>query len=168
MPKVLRAWVKCHVMVGVKTNAVTAVEILGQNANDCPQLPNLLATTAERFTINDVSADLAYSSHDNLLSVAMVGGKPMIPFKNNASHGQGGLWSKMMAYFHIHREEFLSRYHLRSNVESTFSMIKRKFGDSVRSKTDVAMKNEVLAKLICHNICCVNQEAHELGIDPGF
>jgi hypothetical protein len=47
-------------------------------------------------------------------------------------------------------------------------MIKRKFGDSVRSKTDVAMKNEVLAKLVCHNICCVNQEAHELGIDPGF
>jgi len=30
------------------------------------------------------------------------------------------------------------------------------------------MKNEVLAKLVCHNICCVNQEAHELGIDPGF
>jgi transposase len=78
------------------------------------------------------------------------------------------MWSKMLAYFHIHREEFLSRYYLRSNVESTFSMIKRKFGDSVRSKLDVAMKNEVLAKLVCHNICCVNQEAHELGIDPGF
>jgi len=30
------------------------------------------------------------------------------------------------------------------------------------------MKKEVLAKLVCHNICCVNQEAHELGIDPRF
>jgi len=38
----------------------------------------------------------------------------------------------------------------------------------VRSKIDVAMKNEVLAKLVCHHICCVNQEAFELGIDPGF
>jgi transposase len=66
------------------------------------------------------------------------------------------------------REEFLARYHQRPNVESTFSMIKRKFDDSVRSKTDAAMKNEVLAKLVCHNICCLNQEAHELGIDPGF
>jgi transposase len=168
MKKVLRSWVKCHIMCGVKTNVVTAVEILGQNANDCPQLPNLLATTAERFTINDVTADLAYSSHDNLLNVALMGGNPVIPFKTNASHGQGGMWSKMLAYFHIHREEFLSRYHQRSNVESTFSMVKRKFGDGVRSKLDVAMKNEVLAKLVCHNICCVNQEAFELGIDPGF
>src|SRR5205807_1809391 len=121
-----------------------------------------------RFTINEVSADMAYSSHDNLLNVALSGGKPLIPFKCNASPGQGGLWAKMFHYFHIHREEFLSRYHLRSNVESTFSMIKRKYGDSVRSKTDVAMKNEVLAKLVCHNICCVNHEACELGIDPGF
>lgn len=168
MKKVLRAWVKCHVMIGVKTNVVTAVEIHGQHANDGVQLPSLVETTAQQFKVNDVTADLAYSSHDNLLNVALCGGNAVIPFKHNASHGQGGMWSKMLAYFHIHREEFLKRYHLRSNVESTFSMIKRKFGDSVRSKTDVAMKNEVLAKLVCHNICCVNQEAHELGIDPGF
>src|SRR5262249_20722049 len=96
------------------------------------------------------------------------GASPMIPFKKNAVATRGGLWAKMFHYFQIQREEFLARYHQRSNVESTFSMIKRKFGDSVRSKTDVAMKNEVLAKLVCHNICCVNQEAHELGIDPGF
>jgi len=24
------------------------------------------------------------------------------------------------------------------------------------------------SKLVCYNICCVNQEAHELGIDPGI
>ena len=33
-------------------------------------------------------------------------------------------------------------YHKRSNVESTFSMIKAKFRDHVRSKTPVAMVNE--------------------------
>src|SRR5262249_33104989 len=108
LKKVLRAWVKCHIMCGVKSNIVTAVEIHGQNANDGVQLPALLETTANQFkTINEVSADLAYSSHDNLLHVAVTGATPMIPFKKNASHGQGGLWSKMLAYFHIHREEFL-------------------------------------------------------------
>jgi transposase len=164
----LRAWVKCHIMCGVKTNVVTAVEIHGQNASDTVQLPALLATTANQFSVKELSADLAYSSHDNLISVMVTGAKPLIPFKKNATHGQGGLWSKMLAYFHIHRDEFLSRYHLRSNVESVFSAIKRKLGDSVRSKTDVAMKNEVLAKLVAHNIMVVNHEAHELGIDPGF
>jgi hypothetical protein len=32
-------------------------------------------------------------------------------------------------------------------------MIKAKFRDHVRSKTPVAMVNEVLCKLTCHNIC---------------
>ena len=37
-------------------------------------------------------------------------------------------------------------------------MIKRKFGDSVRAKTDVAMRNEALAKILCHNIaCCITR-----------
>jgi hypothetical protein len=67
----------------------------------------------------------------------------------------------MYHYFHLHREAFMARYHQRSNVESTFSMVKRKFGDSLRSKTDVAMKNETLAKFICHNLCVVIQEMHE-------
>jgi hypothetical protein len=35
-------------------------------------------------------------------------------------------------------------------------------------KTDVAMKNEVLCKFLCHNICCVIQSHCELGIEPIF
>jgi hypothetical protein len=66
------------------------------------------------------------------------------------------------------REDFLQHYHKRSNVESTVAMVKAKFRDSIRSKGDVAMKNEVLAKIVCHNICCLIQEMHELGIEPMF
>ena len=54
--------------------------------------------------------------------------------------------------------DFLERYHKRSNVETTFSMIKRKFGDSLRSKSDVAMTNEVLAKVLCHNLAVLIHE----------
>ena len=42
----------------------------------------------------------------------------------------------------------------------------RKFGDAVRSRTDTSVMNEALAKIVCHNLCCVIQEWHELGIDP--
>ena len=62
----------------------------------------------------------------------------------------------------------MEHYHRRSNVESTFSAIKRKFGDSVLSKTDAAMVNEVLCKLLCQNLCCLIQEQCELGIEPVF
>jgi len=58
--------------------------------------------------------------------------------------------------------------HKRSNVETTVMMIKTKFGDSVRSKTDVAMKNEVLCKILCHNLCCLISAFHELGIEAQF
>ena len=44
-------------------------------------------------------------------------------------------------------------------------MMKRKFGDSLRSKTDVAMVNETLCKILCHNLVVL---IHELGIDPVF
>ncbi len=166
--KVLRAWVKCHVMCGVKTNVVTAVEIHDQWANDGVQLKPLLDTTARRFEISEVSADLAYSTKANLEAISSLGAAPMIPFRKNASPATGGLWAKMYHFFNLQRDEFLNRYHLRSNVESTFSMIKAKFGDGCRSKCDTAMKNEVLAKLVCHNVCCVIQAVHELGVNPTF
>jgi transposase len=83
--------------------------------------------------------------------------------------GRGSrLWEKMYLHFQLRREDFLAHYHKRSNVESTFSMIKAKFRDHVRSKTPVAMVNEVLCKIICHNICVLIQEAHELGIEVKF
>ena len=74
----------------------------------------------------------------------------------------------MYHYFQFRRDDFLQHYHQRSNVESAFSAIKRKFGDSVRSKTDAAMVNEVYCKLICNNICCVIMEQCVLGIEAEF
>jgi hypothetical protein len=68
----------------------------------------------------------------------------------------------------FNKDEFLSHYHKRSNVESTFSMIKAKLGDSIRSKTDTAMMNETLCKVLCHNLCCLIQSTHELGIEATF
>src|SRR5207253_2215191 len=56
----------------------------------------------------------------------------------------------------------------RSNVESVFSMVKAKFRDHVRAMTTTAMKNEVLCKLLCHNICCLIMSQFELGIEPLF
>jgi len=66
------------------------------------------------------------------------------------------------------REEFLAHYHKRSNVETAFSMIKGKFGDAVRNKSDIGQLNEVLCKVLCHNLYVIIQAIHELGIEPMF
>jgi transposase len=158
-------WVKVHIMTGVKTNIVTAIEILDKNAADCPVFRPLVEKTAENFKIQEVSADKAYLSHDNLELVAGLGAMAFVPFKVNSVDGGEGVWSRMYHYFQFRREEFLKHYHKRSNVESTFSMVKAKFRDHVRSRSDTAMVNEVLCKFLCHNICCVIQAQCELGIE---
>lgn len=161
-------WVKLHAAVGVKTNIVTAVRILDKDAADCPQFIPLAKETAENFKIREVSGDKAYASLENFEAIAAMGGDGFMAFKENTTGAIGGMFQKMFHYFQFRREEFLQHYHKRSNVESTFSAVKRKFGDSVRSKTDTAMVNEVLCKILCHNICCVIQEQVELGIEPIF
>jgi transposase len=161
-------WVKLHAAVGVKTNIVTSVRILDKDSADCPQFAPLAKSTAKNFTINEVSGDKAYLSAENVELVAQMGGEAFIFPKTNTTGGKGGLFEKMFHYFQFRQEEFLAHYHKRSNIESTFSAIKRKFGDSVRSKTDVAMANEALCKVLCHNICCVIMEQCVLGIEPVF
>jgi transposase len=160
-----RAWVKTHAMVGTKTNIVTAVKISGMQEHDSPQFAQLVESTAERFTIREVSADKAYSGRENLALVDALDATPFIPFRSNAKPDpKSPMWNKMWHWFALNREDFCAHYHKRSNVEATFSMIKRVFGDSVRSKTPVAQINEVLLKILCHNIRVLVHEMHALGI----
>jgi hypothetical protein len=49
-----------------------------------------------------------------------------------------------------------------------FSMVKGTFGDSVRSKSDVGQINEVLAKVLCHNMCVLIRATRDLGVEPIF
>jgi len=156
-------WIKAHFACGTKTNAVTAVEIHGKNEYDANQLPSLVVKTALGFNVTEVSADKGYSGQECHNAIAAIGAVPFIMFKENATGGIGGLFGKMFHYFQFNREKFLKHYHRRSNIESTVSMIKAKFGDSVRSKTEVAARNEVLAKVLCHNICCLVSAMYELS-----
>lgn len=162
-------WLKAHMCVGVKTNIVAAVIITDGNAGDSPQFSPLIQQTSEGFTINEVSADLAYSSRINLELVNEVGGK-YIPFKKNATGSSRGssMWKKMYHYFQLNRDEFLKHYHKRSNIESTNAAIKRKFGETLKSKNRIAQENELLAKIVAYNLTVVIHEMYENGIEPEF
>jgi transposase len=161
-------WVKAHVMVGTTTHIVTAVEIHERNTNDNPLLPVLLETTIKNFAVAEVSADKQYASESNFQAIAAHGAAAYIPFRSGTTGRSGGLFAKAFHYFSLNRETFCEHYHRRSNVESAISAIKAKFGDAVRSKTDVAMKNEVLCKILCHNLVTLIGAMHEFGIQLDF
>lgn len=166
-----RNWDKLHLICGVNTHIVTGVEIRERDTSDTIMLPTLLEKTVRNFRVTEVSADKAYASQKNLSAILDVGATPYIPFKDNATGaagGRDGVWLKAFMYFKLHREEFLAHYHKRSNVETTFSMIKRKFSGTTRCRSEVARHNELLAKVVAHNICRLIDAIYERGIDLNF
>lgn len=161
-------FVKAHAMVGTKTNVVTSVEVTPGNINDYPILPELLESTARRFDVQRVSADKGYSGRSNVEAIKAAGATPLVAFKANAKRGGPGAWRDSIDSMRANPEAFFAAYHQRSNVETTFSMIKAKFGSFVRSKTPVAQRNEVLCKVLAHNLCVLVQTFFEHGVDPRF
>ena len=166
-----KKWLKVHAIVGTKTHVVIDARVLEANSADSPQFVPLLRGVIDAgFRPASALADKGYLSRDNYTAAVEMGLETFIPFKSNSIEaGQGSsAWRKAYHLFQANREEFDRRYHLRSNVESTFSAIKRKFGEHVRSRTGVAQVNEILAKFICYNLTVVVHEMYENGIAPAF
>jgi len=169
-------WIKAHICVGTKTNVITGAVITrgnGKGTGDITQFSDLVEQTSQNFEAQEYSADMAYNSIGNYNLIHEKGAKAYIPFKSNItatvrSGNRGKLWRKMFHYFSLNQEEFSSHYHNRSNAETAFHMIKSKLGDSVKSKNQTAQKNELLCKLVAHNIIVLIHEMHELGIEAKF
>ena len=166
-----REWVKVHLMCGVNTKVVTSVEVSGWTAHDTNYFVPLVERTAGNFQLGDVLADKAYLSRKNFKAVEELGGTPFVPFKKNTLEPtieEEPIWAKMYYYFMYNRLTFMEHYHMRSNIESAFSMVKGKFGDSLRAKSDTGQVNEALCKVLCHNICVLIHAIHALNIEPTF
>jgi transposase len=161
-------WLKAHICVGVSTHIITDVIVTEGTVNDSPQLPELVTNTARTFMVSEVSADKAYANHRAYAAIESVGGTPFVPFKIGTTGGGPALWRKMWALFVYRQDEWKRHYSQRSNVECTFSMIKRKHGASLRAKHLTAQRNELLCKLLCHNLCVLVTSMYELGIAAEF
>ena len=166
-------WIKLHVMTGVKTNVVVSCEVSRRYANDSPYFKPLVERAARHFRLREVSADKGYDSFNNRALTLVKGAIPYIPFREGEQRkpnpsSKGELWRRMYHFYKFNQDEFNRYYHKRSNAESTFSMIKARFGERLRSKTDTAQTNEALLKVLCHNICVVIQSIHELGLEVEF
>ena len=150
--RVYRDWKKLHITSGVLSGIVTAARVTESKQHDSLHFEHLVRQTSENFKILEVCADSGYLSRANAQLVEDVGGTPYIMMKSNIrlTHPmitkRAVAWKKMIRLWRDHRELFLQHYHQRSNVESTFSAIKRKFLPYVRSKDDTAQINEILCK----------------------
>jgi len=165
-----RIYQKAHIMIGTLTNVVTSIEITDQKGADCTQFKSLVKKTVLNFEVKEVTADKAYSSRANYEVAESFGAKAYIPFKSNAtSKGFGSsVWRNMYYFSKKHPQAFGEKYHRRSNVESTFGMIKQKFGSDLMTKNYTANVNEILCKVLCHNLYCLISAYYELEVEASF
>jgi len=166
----VRQYMKCHIMSGNRTNIITHVEVTDAYTHDTVMFPNLVNTTGSLFDMKTVFADKGYSSRKNMTIVAGYGAKAFIDFRKNSTSQANGssMWHQMFNFFKYNHDEFMQIYHQRSNVESVFSSIKRKFGVYLRTKNEIAMTNEILCKCLVHNLCTLIQEMFCLGVEISF
>jgi hypothetical protein len=120
-----------------------------------------------------VLGDAGYLAFANYRLASELGLKARIPFKSNSvnragNRGSPQSWREAIYMFRMRRPEFDADYHKRSNIEALFSALKRKFGESVRSRDPVAEKNEVYCKFIVYNLTVLVHEMFEHGIAPHF
>jgi transposase len=161
---------KAHLIIGNNTHIVCGAEITTEYVSDMNMLPEMVQGVKQNFDVQELCADKGYLSHDNFEALDRMGITPYIPFKSNtvATSDTTTAWGRAYNYFALNQNAFMVRYHDRSNIESGMHMIKSKFGDYTRSKTDTACINEILLKVLCHNICVLISEMFELGIEVHF
>ena len=153
---------KCHAVCGVKTNIITAVDITEGYVNDQTRFVPLAEDTARNFKIRDFCADKGYLSSRHFKLIKDLGGQAYIPFKKNTSGKSSdrdrSYFKSAFKFFNTNQERYFEHYHKRSNIESAFSMIKRRFGNNVKCKKETSQDNEILSKVLAHNICVLVQE----------
>lgn len=159
-------WVKAHIIVGNLTKIIISAVVTPAYKGDSPFLAPLIEETAKYFRLNEVMADAAYSSRANLELIEGHNAKALIAFKANAVFGKNGeIWDRRLHAWKYHFAEFHERYRFRSNVETAFSSLKAVFGPNLRSRSETGRTNELLAKIICHNLRALTKATYELKID---
>ncbi len=168
--KQVRNYVKLHIISGVKTNCIVRCKITKGQSHESPFFKELIDDTAKVFNVKEVSADSGYLSKKNVRAIANVGAVPYIkPKKNTCIVTKGtGAWVDMMKLWKRHQNYFYQRYHLRSNVESTFSALKRKLTDYCRCKQLAGQENEILCKIVCFNAAILSRNLLSYDLKKGF
>jgi len=160
-----RNWLKLHAMCGLRTKIITAVEISPRYIADGVYFDSLVDATVKNFDVRQVAGDGAYSSKAIIQSACDSEIVPVIPFRPNATPygvNEGTAWAKVYHLYGLNREWFIKQRDLRNSIESVFSMLKRKFGERLKSKSVIGQCNEVLCKVLCHNLSVLMHSMYTL------
>ncbi len=163
-----RDHVNVHITTGCELHPVVAIDVLAEKGKDNVIFRRHIKKIKNDFIINISSADSVYLSRENCTTVEETGGKPRFHLKKGLTKKPKGhpAWKRMLTYAEQHPKEYDTEYHTRSNVECTNSAKKRKFGDVVLCKNDIAKEQESHLTWCAYNFSVLSRAYYELGIEP--
>ena len=159
-----------HISIGTESNVVVALDVRTKKGGDNVIFRSHVKRVDKHFDVDEWSGDKAYLSRENCNAVDEIGAEPWFKIKSNTTARSRGssAWKHMVNMSKEHPEIVDPKYHKRSNVESTNSAKKRKFGNSVRCKLPTAQKNEESFSWVAYNFSLVPRAIYEFGVPPPF
>lgn len=126
-------------------------EITNWRRHDSPLLQVLLSPFK---ILGLVFADTGYSSRKNIQFIADKQGGAFIPFnkKATAKPKSHPAWKYLHNLWTKFRTVFDSIYHQRSKIETVFSVLKKRFGDMLFSKSKDMQHKEISVRFIAYNV----------------
>jgi transposase len=139
--EIRKSYLKHNICIDVKSQCIITTIQSSGNRHDTLFFPLLLLKSRRLTSVSNIVADKGYDSSKNRKLAAFLGIKPVIPYKEVT-----GIVKES------NRRINKRIYHQRSKVETVFSVIKRKFDDTVHSKKVYTQKKEARLLDIVYNV----------------
>jgi len=135
-----KEYMKLSIVIDTNNQTILNYKIRKKLRNDTIDFKYLV----KDLSVKRVIADKGYDSKSNRQFVInKLGAIPIIPKR---------YYKEFYGYIRGRRKISGKYYHQRSKVETVFSVIKRKYGSVLRTRSFVMQKVEVISKLIAYNI----------------
>jgi transposase len=120
---------------------------------DSPHFTTLLEETVSHGRLGYVCADSAYASRVNAQTTEDLGGTPYIRPKADHTPRPGGspAWKRMVSHAICRPRSFERHSHRRWICETVNSVIKRKWGETLKNRTLPSQARELGFRVLLHN-----------------
>ena len=150
-----RDFVKTTYSVDTRTKMILSCDCTDQHTHDVKRMGCAVSSLVRGgFSIRCVVADKGYDSeHVHVDIRERLSAEAFIPIRKNDPARTGSQRTRTRGFNRGRMKFFFDKevYNLRSLVETVNSMVKRKMGDTVNSRTKLTSNVEVLLRSIAHN-----------------
>jgi len=157
-----------HAACGAETGVITAAAVTIGGGHDKKYLIPLMRRTAKKCDVKVVVADSQYIWARNFEYVRELGATPYIYFRENQTGESSPILEEAYGEYLEDITGWFREYAKRSAVETAFSMLKANFGGSTQAMTDATIRNEVLVKVVGHNILLLINGIMQYRMWPDF